>query len=124
MNNFVHYFFPLHLEFLDISVAFNQLDMDTGICPCYWYQAQTRQPWFVRYLRNSRAGVSAHCLNAFGIKHRLGLLQGLIHVSHVALLSLQDAGQVDLNSRRTVSTSTHSFWSAVCRDSLPFQILA
>lgn len=57
--------------------------------------------WFACYLGNSRAAVAAHRLNPFGIKHGLLLVKALIHVAHVTLLCLQNAGQVHLRHRHT-----------------------
>lgn len=51
---------------------------------------------FMCYLGNSRAAVTAHCLNPFGVKNRLLLVKALIHVAYIALLCLQHAGQIDL----------------------------
>ena len=55
--------------------------------------------WFSCYLGNSRAAVTAHCFDPFGVKHRLLLVKVLIHIAHVALLCLKHAGQVHLGAQ-------------------------
>lgn len=48
------------------------------------------------HLRNGRARVSSDCLYSFRIKYWVLLIQGLIHVTHISLLCLQNTGQIHL----------------------------
>ena len=52
------------------------------------------------YLGNSRAGISANCLDAFGIVHWLLLVWSLVHVATVTLLGLKDAWIIHLERER------------------------
>lgn len=68
-------------------------------CLCVWWKASWKcgsRDVFLCYLGNSRAAVTTHCLNSFGIKHRLLLVKAFIHVAYIAFLCLQHAGQIDL----------------------------
>ena len=52
--------------------------------------------WRGGYLGNSRAAVSANRLDSLGVEHGVFLVQALIHVAHIALLGLENAGEVNL----------------------------
>lgn len=50
------------------------------------------------YLGNSGATVTPNGFDPLGVKHRLLLVQALVHVAHVPLLGLQHARQVHLKN--------------------------
>lgn len=48
-----------------------------------------------------RTGVSPYSLNPFRIKYGFLLIQSLVHITNIALFSLQHAGQVNLEKGET-----------------------